>query len=81
MKRDIWIWTIGHEPSGIGFFVELAQHTLLDEALSWLGGALLKYSVTWRLANWLIVFVDGRREVLLRLAISEDQARRLGWGE
>jgi hypothetical protein len=81
VKKTTWVWSIVHDPKadGDGFFIDLGQHSILDEAISWLGGELIRHGLTYRLGNSLIIRYDSKCESLMSLPITKEQAKQLGW--
>lgn len=63
------------EPGLLG--VELAKIHLWEEIANDLAGRALRYGRLWGIANKAICWLDDRREVVLRIPITEEQLKLL----
>lgn len=77
MKKDTWTWGIGVE--GGDYYVYLEKGSLYDELVSAFAGFCLNHGL-YRVGNKLIWKAQRSRQEVMRLPITLDQARELGWG-
>jgi hypothetical protein len=72
-----WTWSIEHHKDG--YSVALVKRPLRAHVLTHIGGHLLRYGLTYRLGDAMIDRWDNDDETVMRLAITEEQAQKLGW--
>lgn len=77
MNKNTWTWGIGVE--GGDYYVYLEKGSLYTEFVAAFAGFLLNRGV-YSLGNKLIWKTQRSRQEVMRLPITLDQARELGWG-
>lgn len=77
MSKDTWTWAIGVE--GGEYYVALEKGTLWDEWISAFAGFCINWGF-YSLGNRYIFRAQRKRDEVMRLPITLEQARELGWG-
>ena len=77
MKKNTWTWGIG--VVGGEYYVFLAKGSVYDELVASLADLLLNHGF-YSLGNKLIWKVESSRTEVMRLPVTLEQARELGWG-